>query len=102
MKIKKGDQVQVIAGKDRGKKGSVIRVFPTLDKVLVEGVNIAKRHRKSKKDNEKGERVEMPVPIHVSNVLLVDPKDGKPSRIGYKIEGGEKVRVSKRSGETLK
>lgn len=101
MKIKKGDQVEVIAGKDRGKRGAVTRVFPTLDKVIVEGANIGKRHRKAKTAGEKGERVEMAMPIHVSNVMLVDPETGKPSRIGYRVSGTEKVRVSKKSGKDL-
>lgn len=101
MKIKKGDQVQVIAGKDRGKRGAVTRVFPEADRVVVEGVNIGKRHRKAKTAGEKGERVEMAMPIHVSNVMLVDPETGKPTRIGYQMNGAEKVRVSKKSGKTI-
>ncbi|MFZ1654521.1 MAG: 50S ribosomal protein L24 [Candidatus Moraniibacteriota bacterium] len=101
MKIKKGDQVQVIAGKDRGKRGTVSRVFPTLDKVIVEGANMGKRHRKAKTAGEKGERVELAMPIHVSNVMLVDPETGKPSRVGYRVSGTEKVRVSKKSGKDL-
>ena len=101
MKIKKGDQVELIAGKDRGKRGTVTRVFPTLDKVIVDGANMGKRHRKPKSAGEKGERVEMAMPIHVSNVMLVDPETGKPSRVGYRISGTEKVRVSKKSGKEL-
>lgn len=102
MKIKKGDQVEVISGKDRGKRGVVLRVFPERDKVLVEGVNIVKRHRKAKTEREKGERLEMPAPIHVSNVLLVDPTSGKRTRVGYRIENGEKLRIAKQSGAVLK
>ena len=102
MKIKKGDQVQVMTGKDRGKRGSILRVFPKAEKVIVEGINMMKRHRKAKSQNEKGERVEVASPIHVSNVVLVDPKSGKPSRIGYRQEGSEKVRVARKSGEILK
>jgi large subunit ribosomal protein L24 len=101
MKIKKGDQVVVIAGKDRGKRGTVTRVFPTEEKVIVDGANMGKRHRKPKSASEKGERVELAMPIHISNVMLVDPEVGKPSRVGYRISGSEKVRVSKKSGKDL-
>ena len=102
MKIKKGDQVQIITGKDRGKRGTVLRVFPETEKVIVEGANMMKRHRKSKKDGEKGERIEMAVPVHVSNVMLVDAETGKPTRVGYKMEGGEKTRIAKKSGKAVK
>lgn len=101
MKIKKGDQVQVIAGKDRGKRGTVVRVFPEADRVVVEGVNLGKRHRKGKSAGEKGERIEMAMPLHVSNVMLVDAETGKPTRIGYRVNGNEKVRVSKKSGKDI-
>ncbi len=101
MKIKKGDQVEVIAGKDRGKRGAVTRVFPTEDRVIVEGANMGKRHKKAKTAGEKGERIELAMPIHVSNVMLVDPETGKPSRVGYRVSGTEKVRVSKKSGKDL-
>jgi large subunit ribosomal protein L24 len=101
MKIKKGDQVEVIAGKDRGKRGAVTRVFPTEDRVIVEGANMGKRHKKAKTAGEKGERIELAMPIHISNVMLVDPETGKPSRIGYRVSGTEKVRVSKKSGKDL-
>lgn len=101
MKIKKGDQVELIAGKDRGKRGTVSRVFPELDKVIVDGANMGKRHRKAKTAGEKGERIEMAMPIHVSNVMLIDPETGKPSRVGYRMNGTEKVRVSKKSGKDL-
>jgi len=101
MKIKKGDQVQVIAGKDRGKRGAVTRVFPESDKIIVDGVNIGKRHRKPKSAGEKGERVELAMPIHVSNVMIVDAETGKPTRIGYRLNGTEKVRVSKKTGKDL-
>lgn len=102
MKLKKGDQVQVMTGKDRGKRGAILRVFPERDQVLVEGVNVVKRHRKPKSEREKGERIEKPAPLHASNVLLLDPKDGQPTRVGYRVEGREKVRVAKRSGTVLK
>ena len=101
MKIKKGDQVQVMAGKDCGKQGEVVRVFPKDDKVIVKGANMMKRHMKARREGEKGERVEKESPIHISNVMLICPHTGKPTRIGYKVEGGEKVRVSKRSGKVI-
>ncbi len=101
MKIKKGDQVKIIAGKDRGKQGEVLRVFPVAAKVIVKGANILKRHIKSRRDGQKGERIEKEFPIHISNVMLVCPHTGKPTRIGRKIESGEKIRISKRSGKAL-
>jgi large subunit ribosomal protein L24 len=101
MKIKKGDKVQIMAGKDRGKQGEVLRVIPVTEKVLVKGVNVMKRHMRAKREGEKGERIEKEVPLHVSNVMLVCPHTNKPTRIGYKIEGGEKIRMSKKSGKAI-
>ncbi len=101
MKIKKGDQVEVIAGKDRGKRGTVSRVFRADEKVIVDGVNMGKRHKKAKTAGEKGERIELAMPIHVSNVMLVDPETGTRSRVGYRVSGTDKVRVSKKSGKDL-
>ncbi|MEK7181594.1 MAG: 50S ribosomal protein L24 [Patescibacteria group bacterium] len=101
MKIKKGDQVEVISGKDRGKRGEVLVVLSQVERVVVKGANIMTRHIKARRDSQKGERIEKEAPIHVSNVMLVCPETNKPTRIGYKIEGKEKVRVSKRSGKTL-
>jgi large subunit ribosomal protein L24 len=100
MKIKKGDQVQVIAGKDRGKRGAVVRVIPTLDKVVVAGVNMMKRHLKPE-SGRKGERVEKEAPLHVSNIMLVCNETDKPTRVAYQIKNGEKVRISKRSGKAI-
>jgi large subunit ribosomal protein L24 len=101
MKIRKGDEVMVISGRDRGKKGSVLRVIPTEDRVLVQGVNMVKRHtRQSMK--QQGGIVEKETPIHISNISLVDPKSGKATRIGYKfLDDGRKVRFAKASGEVL-
>ena len=99
MKIKKGDQVQVITGKNRGKQGEVLRVFPAEERVIVKGVSVMKRHIKAKREGGKGERIEKEMPIHISNIMVVCPHTGKPTRIGYSLEGGEKVRVSKRSGK---
>lgn len=101
MKLKKGDQVEVIAGKDSGKRGAILVVFPVIQKVTVKGINIIKRHIRSKRDGEKGQRIEREAPIHVSNMMLVCPHTGQPTRIGYKREGNEKVRVSKRSGKSI-
>lgn len=100
MKIKKGDQVEVIAGKDRGKRGEVLRVFPHLDKVVVAGANIMKRHIKPT-NTTKGERVEKEAPIHVSNVMLVCKETDKPTRVAFVVKDGEKTRISKRSGKAI-
>lgn len=105
MKIKKGDNIIVIAGKDRGKEGEVTRVLPKTEKVLVEGINVVTKHQKSRRRGSQGQIIEKPTPIHVSNVALKDKKTGKPVRVGYVIEGeGEKakrVRVARPSGEKI-
>lgn len=104
MRIHKNDNVKVIAGKDKGKTGKVLRAFPQEAKVIVEGTNIQKHHRKTKKDTKQGGGiVEVSAPIHVSNVQLVDPKDNKPTRVGVmKDESkGKNVRVAKRSNTKL-
>jgi large subunit ribosomal protein L24 len=101
MKIRKGDRVVVLAGKDKGKEGTVKTAIPKSDKVVVEGVNVAKRHRKPTKAMEQGGIIDIEMPIHVSNVALIDP-DGKPTRVGYRIDAdGTKVRVSRRTGAEL-
>ena len=99
--VKQGDIVMVTAGNDRGRTGKVLRVIPADDKVVVEGVNVRKKHVKPSQANPQGglERVE--APIHVSKVALEDPKTGKPTRVGFRIENGQKVRVAKRSGEVI-
>lgn len=102
MKIKKGDKVVVIAGKDKGKSGKVLRAIPTEDKVVVEGVNVAKRHQRSRRRGESGQIIDKTLPLHVSNVALADPKSGKPTRIGIKREDGKRVRVAKKSGTVIK
>lgn len=102
MKLRKGDEVEIIAGKDRGKRGKVLRVLPSDDKIVVDGVNVMKKHRKARGEGSKGERVESEFPIHVSNAMLVCPDTGKPTRIGYAVEGDTKVRVSRRSGKTIR
>ena len=101
MKLKKGDKVVVTTGKDKGKTGEITTVLPKENKVIVAGINVAKRHTKPTQESAGG-IVSKEMPIHVSNVAYVDPKDGKATRIGYKLEkGGRKVRVAKRSGEVV-
>lgn len=100
MKIKKGDQVEIMAGKDAGKRGTVLNVFPDVERIAVQGVNIIKRHIRAR-DGAKGQRIEKEAPIHISNVMLVCPHTSKPTRVGYRIEGGEKVRISKKSGKVI-
>ena len=101
LKIKKGDNVIVIAGKDKGKKGEVLSVVRETDRVVVSGVNILKKHKRADKDGAAG-IISKEAGLHISNVALVDPKEGKPTRVGYKLlADGKKVRVARRSGETL-
>lgn len=99
MLIKKGDKVVVITGRDKGKEGIVQKAYPRLEKVVVEGINIRKKHRKPTQQNPEGSIVEMYAPIHVSNVALIDPKTKKPTRVGIKIVKGKKVRVAKKAAK---
>ncbi len=102
MKIKKGDNVIITAGKDKGKKGAVLKVIPKENRLIVEGLNIRKRHESSRKSGtKKGQIVEVAVPMDASNVMVVDAKTGKPSRVGRRMEGGKKVRFAKKSGAIL-
>jgi len=101
MHVKKGDKVQVISGKDKGKQGVVLAAFPKKNRVLVEGVNIVKKHAKPSQLNPQGGIISKEAPIHVSNVMPLDPKSGVPTRVGYKIVDGKKVRYAKKSGEIL-
>jgi len=102
MKIVKGDKVVVIAGKDKGKEGLVQAVYPKVNKVVVEGVNVHKRHKKPTQQNPEGTIVEMYVPIDASNVAIVDPKTKKATRVGYAVDkDGKKVRIAKKSGSKL-
>lgn len=101
MHVKKGDKVKVITGKDKGKEGIVLAAFPKKDRVIVEGVNIVKKHVKPNQLNTQGGIVSQEAPIHVSNVMLIDPKTGEPTRVGYKIENGKKVRVAKKTGAVI-
>ena len=98
---KKGDKVQVISGKDKGKQGVILAAFPKKNRVIVEGVNIVKKHAKPSQANPQGGIIEKEAPIHVSKVMPLDPKTGEPTRIGYKIVDGKKVRYAKKSGEIL-
>ncbi len=98
MKIRKNDTVLIISGKDRGKKGKVLDVFPQEARVVVEGSNIRKKHVKPKRSGEKGQVVETPAPLAVSNVKLICPKCGKPTRVGYKIVEDKKYRICKKCG----
>ncbi len=98
MKIKKGDTVLIIAGKDKGKKGKVIEVFPLIKKIVVEGANLRKKHVKPKKSGEKGQVVNLPSPFDVSNVKIICSKCQKPVRLGYKIGEKNKLRVCKKCG----
>ena len=101
-KIKKGDRVQVLTGRDRGKRGEVLAVMPKEDRALVQGVNMVKRHQKPQGLNRPGGIQEKEAPIHLSNLALIDPKSDKPTRVGFRLlEDGKKVRVAKPSGEVL-
>lgn len=101
LKIKKGDQVVILTGKDKGKKGEVLRVIPEDSRVLVAGVNIATKHTKPSQTTPGGiQKTELP--LHISNVALMDPKSGKATRVGYTtLKDGKKVRVAKKSGEQI-
>lgn len=101
MKIKKNDTVLVISGKDRGRKGKVIRTLPKEGKVIVEGMNIKKKHIRPRREGEKGQIIEIPGPIDVSNVKLICPKCGKPTRIGYKIINKKKFRICKKCSQEI-
>jgi large subunit ribosomal protein L24 len=101
-KVKKGDRVQVLTGRDKGRQGEVIRVMPADDRALVQGVNLVKRHQKPTGIGNPGGITEKEAPIHLSNLALLDPKSGKPTRVGFKmLEDGKKVRVARASGEVL-
>jgi large subunit ribosomal protein L24 len=103
-RIKTNDEVIVISGKDRGKKGKVLRVDPKKEKVFVEGLNIVKRHQRPQQTasgQTAGGVIEREGPIHVSNVMVLDPKDGKPTRIGTEVVDGKRLRIAKRSGQRL-
>jgi large subunit ribosomal protein L24 len=100
-KIRKGDNVVVLTGKDKGRTGEVLRVMPKDDKALVRGVNMIVRHQRQSQ-NQEGGLIRKEAPIHLSNIAVADPKDGKtPTRVGFEVRDGKKVRVAKRSGEVI-
>ncbi|PSM19535.1 MULTISPECIES: 50S ribosomal protein L24 [Nitratireductor] len=99
-KIRKGDKVVVLAGKDKGRTGEVLKVMPKDDKAVVRGINVVRRHQRQTQTQEGG-IVAIDAPIHLSNLALADPKDGKPTRVGFEVKDGKKVRVAKRSGVTI-
>ncbi len=101
MKIKTGDKVEIILGKDRGKSGKVIQIFLKDDKIVVEGLNKIKKHMRSGKRGEKGQIIELSAPIGVSNVMLLCPKCSKKARVGYKIDGEKKQRICKKCNEVI-
>ncbi|OGH60190.1 MAG: 50S ribosomal protein L24 [Candidatus Magasanikbacteria bacterium RIFCSPHIGHO2_01_FULL_33_34] len=105
MKIKTGDNVKVLSGRDNGKTGKVIQVLKSKSNgqnyVVVEGVNLRKKHLKTQRSGEKGQTIELSFPIHISNVMIIDPNTKKSTRVGFKMEGSEKKRVSKKSGEFI-
>lgn len=101
MNLVKGDKVIVIAGRDKGKSGVIQKVIPELNRVVVENVNIRKKHKKPTQANPEGTIVEVYAPIDASNVMLEDPKTKKPTRVGHKMVKGKKVRFAKKSGQTL-
>ncbi|MBI4709126.1 MAG: 50S ribosomal protein L24 [Candidatus Portnoybacteria bacterium] len=101
MKIKKNDTILVIAGKDKGKKGKVLKVFPELSKIMVEGMNLVKKHRKPRKQNEKGQVIEIPKPFSVANVKLICQRCNQAARVGYKITDAGKIRICKKCGQEV-
>src|SRR5574337_1110959 len=101
MIVKTGDKVKVITGKDKGKEGVILKAFPKKDRVIVEGMNMMKKHQKPSSMNPQGGILETEAPIHVSNVMLIDSKTGEPTRVGFKVEDGKKVRIYKKTGEDL-
>jgi large subunit ribosomal protein L24 len=99
-KIRKGDKVVILTGKDKGRSGEVLQVMPKEDRAVVRGINLVKRHQRQSASQEAG-IITKEAPIHLSNLAIADPKDGKPTRVGFKIEGDKKVRVAKRSGVSI-
>lgn len=101
MFVKTGDKVKVIAGKDKGKEGVIVKIDADQNRVVVEGVNMVKKHQKPNNQYPQDGIVELEAPIHVSNVQLLDPSTNEPTKVGYKVEDGKKVRFAKKSGKTL-
>ena len=102
MHVTKGDLVRVVRGDDKGKEGRILRVFPKTGRVTIDGVNIVKRHRRARRAEEQSGIVEMPAPLHASNVMLLDPKEGRPTRVRHRIdEDGTKERISVKTGDAI-
>ncbi|TPR40894.1 50S ribosomal protein L24 [Apilactobacillus micheneri] len=101
MFIKTGDKVRVISGKDKGKEGTVTKTISSQNRVIVEGINIVKKHQKASQSNPQGGINDIEAPIHVSNVMLIDPSTNEPTKVGFKIENGKKVRISKKSNKSI-
>lgn len=101
LKIKTGDTVVVIAGASKGSEGKVLKVFPDKNKAIVEGVNMVSKHEKPSTNNPQGGIVKKEAPIDISNLSLIDPKSGKPTRVGFRVENGKKVRFSKKSNQAI-
>ncbi|GEN46917.1 50S ribosomal protein L24 [Alkalibacillus haloalkaliphilus] len=101
MHVKKGDKVRVISGKDKGKEGTILEAFPKKDRIVVEGVNYMKKHTQPSQENPQGGILNQEAPIHVSNVMPIDPNTNEPTRVGYEVRDGNKVRIAKKSGEPL-
>ena len=100
--VTKGDTVRVMRGEDAGKEGKILRVFPKTGRVTIEGINIVKRHRKARRAEEQSQIMEMPAPVHHSNVMLLDPKQGTPTRVRRRIDDdGTKERISAKSGDAI-
>jgi large subunit ribosomal protein L24 len=100
-KLKKGDNVVVRSGKDKGRTGTVLQVMPKDEKVVVQGINVATRHRKPSQENPQGGIERREAPMHISKVSVADPKDGKPTRVRFETKDGKKVRIAAKSGETI-
>jgi len=102
MKIKKGDKVKVITGKDSGKTGKVLQIYPDREKISIEGINLMYKNMRPRKQGESGQRIQFPAPINISNVTLICPKTNQPTRVGYKVlENKKKVRISKKANEPI-
>ncbi len=102
MPVTKGDAVRVLRGEDKGKEGKILRVFTKTGRITIEGINIVKRHRKARRAEEQSAIIEMPAPVHHSNVMLLDPKSGKPTRVRRRIDtDGTKERISAKSGDAI-
>ena len=100
-KIKKGDRVGLLTGRDKGREGEVTRVFPKEERVIVQGLNLVKRHTRPSQADPQGGIRNKEAPVHISNVAFIDPKTGGPTRVGFRIEGDKKVRYAKKSGEVI-